>query len=122
MSDLFGDCPTWLNEELWKAYCDWRASLPKKQRMTSYARVLILNELSRLKAQGHNPDECLRQSLMNCWLGVFPVRRLHMDQQAQPSQPVHPASSSVDQVLGPRQSPEEIKAALRRARERGVLQ
>lgn len=75
MSGLFGDCPTWLDAEAWAAYCDWRQSLPKKQRMTSFARTLILNELAKLKAAGQDPTACLLQSLRKCWLDVYAIKR-----------------------------------------------
>ena len=72
---LFGECPTWLDEQAWSAYVEWRASLPKKQRMTSFARTLILTELSKLKEAGQDPTACLLQSLRNCWLDVYAIKR-----------------------------------------------
>lgn len=72
---LIPDCPSWLDQTAWDAYCEWRATLPKKQRMTAYARALILNKLSKMREEGQNPTEVLNQSLENCWLGVFPVRK-----------------------------------------------
>lgn len=75
MSGLFGDCPTFLDAEAWEAYCDWRQGLPKKQRMTPYARKLLLAELAKLHAAGEDPTACLQQSMRNSWLDVYAVRK-----------------------------------------------
>lgn len=120
MEGLFSECPGWLDEDLWRAYVDWRASLPKKQRLTSFARVLILNELSRLKAQGHNPDECLKQSLINCWLGVWPVKRDEMEVAAKVR--IHPAATPASEVLGRAMTGEEKRQALARFKAQRGLQ
>lgn len=123
MTGLFGDCPTWLDAEVWAAYCDWRASLPKKQRMTSYARALILNELSRLKAEGQNPTECLKQSLINCWLGVFPVKRLGMEPvQASTPATADPYLRQLDEHKAGAVTGEEARKRAQAIKERRVLQ
>lgn len=75
MSGLFGDCPTWLDSVAWAAYCEWRQGLPKKQRMTPYARNLILAELAKLHSAGEDPTACLNQSMRNSWLDVYAVRK-----------------------------------------------
>jgi hypothetical protein len=75
MSGLFGDCPTWLDETAWAAYCEWRDKMPKARRWTPYARHLILLELAKLREAGESPTACLQQSLRNSWLDVFPVRK-----------------------------------------------
>lgn len=121
MSGLFGDCPAWLNEEAWAAYCAWRDGMPKHKRWGGYARRLVLKELAKLKDAGQDPTACLEQSLLNSWLGVYAVKKpaQFSELPANDSRPVVDAAAQTAQYLAAREtSPEEIKAAAARARER----
>ena len=122
MSDgLFGDCPTYLDPEAWGAYCEWRDNMPKHKRWSKYARALILIELSKLHAAGEDASECLKQSIRESWTGVFAVRKPKPAPfSALPANDttVNPQVEQTRRYLESRDiSPEEIKAAARRARE-----
>lgn len=121
MTGLFGDAPTWLDSEAWSAYCEWRDDMPKSKRWKPYARHLILVELSKLHAAGEDPTACLQQSMRNSWLDVYPVRKPKPAPfTALPANdaPVNPQIEQTRKYLESRDiSPEEIKAAARRARE-----
>lgn len=112
---LFSECPTWLDESAWQAYCEWRKSLPKKQRMTDYARSLILMKLAKLREQGNDPTAVIQQSLVNCWLDVYPIKTRELQTVAANADGFK-ASQEVQQNR--ELTPDEIRAAARRAREK----
>ena len=64
--------PQYLDPDLWKSYMEVRckAKAPK----TDNALKLVLQEIVKLKAQGNDPNEILKQSIMNGWKGVFPLK------------------------------------------------
>lgn len=123
MSELFSDCPTWLDEEVWSAYKEWRAGLPKKQRATPYALKLILAELARLKAMGHNPTESLKQSMRAGWLDVFAPRNIQQAMQAPaPQAQAGLALTPAHQVLDAPMTGEQKRAELQKFRARMGMQ
>lgn len=64
--------PDFINKETWDSFLEMRKKI--KASPTEKAIVLIFKELENLKTQGHNPDEVLKQSIMNNWRGVFPLK------------------------------------------------
>jgi len=64
--------PEWIKPETWSAYEEMRKL--KKKPMTYRARELVIIELLKLKAKGHEPNECLNQSIRNGWTDVYPSR------------------------------------------------
>lgn len=65
--------PEYINPEIWKAYLDMRVSI-KKPLKTKHQIKLAISTLEKLKAQGHNPDDVLNQSVLNSWAGLFPLK------------------------------------------------
>lgn len=65
--------PSWLDPEAWEGFVSMRRSIPKVP-FTPRAQMLILKELQSLKDQGYDPNQCLDQSTMKGWRGVFPVK------------------------------------------------
>jgi hypothetical protein len=43
-----------------------------KKPLTGNSCKLIFEKLEQLRNQGHDPNECLKNSVMNGWQGVFP--------------------------------------------------
>ena len=64
--------PEWVNSEIWAAFIEVRKK--KKAIQTPHALKLITGELERLKEAGNDPAEVLRQSIVNSWKGVFPLK------------------------------------------------
>ncbi len=42
--------------------------------MSARAQKLAIDELEKLKSQGHDPVACINQSILNGWKGIFPVK------------------------------------------------
>lgn len=64
--------PEWLPQDDWQAFEDSRKKLRKP--MTDRARSLVLAELEKLRAAGHEPTAVLAQSVRKGWLDVFPLK------------------------------------------------
>ena len=43
--------------------------------MSDIAKVRAIEELDRLRAEGHDPSRVIGQSIVNGWKGLFPVNR-----------------------------------------------
>jgi hypothetical protein len=61
--------PDWLQPEAWEDFIQHRKSL--KSAMTPRAQTLLISELTKLRTQGHDPTEVLKQSIMRGWKGLF---------------------------------------------------
>ncbi|MBK5203904.1 MAG: hypothetical protein JJD98_00395 [Polaromonas sp.] len=61
--------PEWIPEDTWAAYCKVRTG--KKAKNEPHALGLIVKDLEKFKAAGHNPVECLNNSIKSGWAGVF---------------------------------------------------
>ena len=64
--------PPWLDSELWEDYLDMRKKL--KAAPTEKAKKLLISKLDKLKSEGQDPDEILKQSIENSWKGLFEVK------------------------------------------------
>lgn len=67
------ELPFWLDREAWDGFEDLRRKL--KKPLTERARKLAIEELRKLREQGNDPTVVLNQSVMQGWLGLFPVRK-----------------------------------------------
>lgn len=84
------EAPSWIDAEVWLAFVEMRKAKGKRAPFTDRAAKMIVNELDRLRGVGHNPDEVLKQSVMNGWSGVFPLKLLTL----QPQQPSFPTTAN----------------------------
>ena len=64
--------PDWLPADLWARFLEARVAM--KARATPHGQALLLAELGKLRAQGHDPTGVLEQSISRSWRGLFPVR------------------------------------------------
>lgn len=64
--------PDWVPAEPWSAFVDSRRK--SRHPLTDRAAALIVTELAKLSAKGHEPGEVLDQSTRNGWRDVFPIR------------------------------------------------
>lgn len=65
--------PDWIDPEAMAGFIEMRKKI--KAPLTERGLRMIINELERLKIEGFDPNECLDQSTMRSWRGVFPVER-----------------------------------------------
>jgi hypothetical protein len=66
------ELPNWINGIDWLMFEEHRKKLRKP--MTDFAKRLVVKELARLQAEGHDPGAVLQQSVRRGWLDVFPVK------------------------------------------------
>ena len=78
------DLPDWISTEAWEGFDAMRRK--SRHPLTPRAAKLVVNELAKLRAAGHDPNAVLDQSTRNGWRDVFPLR------DRQPVQPQQPAA------------------------------
>jgi len=66
--------PEWLDQELWNDFKDHRARMPKKYHLTILAEKLALKRLGEWAGAGQDPNDIIRQSIINGWAGLFEVK------------------------------------------------
>jgi len=65
--------PEWLPVDRLQAFLDYRVDI--KKPMTKHGAELLIGELTKLRAAGHDPVDSINRSIMSGkWLGVFPPR------------------------------------------------
>lgn len=99
---LISELPDWVPAEAWEEFVKMRKSI--KKPMTDYASKLMLKKLDGLRRAGHDPQAVLDQSILKCWLDIFPVRQ-EFPQAAAPRQPqfqtpVEKARGWADSITG----------------------
>jgi hypothetical protein len=65
--------PEWVPSEPWAAWIEVRKE--KKAPNTERALKMAVNELAKLRADGHSPAAVLNQSTINGWRGIFPLHK-----------------------------------------------
>lgn len=62
----------WLPKDAWQ---DWLAMRKKmKKPLTDRAMTRAIKKLTELRAQGHDPEKVLDQSVTNCWIDLYPLK------------------------------------------------
>lgn len=61
--------PQYIDKEAWAAFLEVRAKL--KAPNTDYAQKLLVYELQRLKDAGHDPTECINQSIVKGYKDLY---------------------------------------------------
>lgn len=64
--------PDWIPAEAWRGYEDMRGRI--KKPMTDRARGLVIKELDKLRALGHDPAAVLDRSTVKGWTDVYPLK------------------------------------------------
>ena len=72
--------PEWIDKELWDSFLEMRKK--KQASPTARAIELLIKELEKLKGQGNDPNEILKQSIMRNYTGVFPLKEGAKDDTA----------------------------------------
>jgi hypothetical protein len=65
--------PDWIDGKVWDAFIDMRKRA--KAVPTIHAKNLLVNQLSKLKQSGDEPNKVLEQSIMNNWKGLFALKK-----------------------------------------------
>ena len=65
--------PDGLDMKIWGEFRKMRQRIRKP--MTEHAEDLLLKDLAKLKADGHDPKAIVEQSIKRSWQGLFPVKR-----------------------------------------------
>lgn len=73
--------PDFIPKEAWEAYLLMRKQMGKKHQATEYAQKLLINKLTVWKAEGHNIELIINQSIERSWVGLFPVQAIRVDKQ-----------------------------------------
>ena len=66
--------PDWIPAETWAAYCKVRTG--KKAKNEPHALGLIVKDLEKFRQAGHDPVDCLNNSIKSGWAGVFEPKTL----------------------------------------------
>jgi len=61
--------PDWIPVDTWDAYCKVRTG--KKAKNEPHALGLIVGDLEKFRAMGHDPVQVLNNSIKSGWAGVF---------------------------------------------------
>lgn len=61
--------PDWIPVDTWDAYCKVRTG--KKAKNEPHALGLIVGDLEKFRAMGHDPVQVLNSSIKSGWAGVF---------------------------------------------------
>jgi hypothetical protein len=64
--------PDWIPADAWKGYEDMRVRI--KKPITDRARALVVKELDKLRAAGHDPSAVLDRSTVKGWTDVYPLK------------------------------------------------
>lgn len=76
--------PSWIDPEAWAAFVDMRKAI--KKPLTHRAAVLILKDLTEIRAKGHCPNAALDQSTVCCWRAVWPAKDRVIEDRTKPSE------------------------------------
>src|SRR3990167_1215148 len=76
--------PSWIPEKVFNEYVLMRKSL-KKPLNTDYTIELAIGKVEELKKDGYSPEDVLNQSILNSYIGLFPVKGASIGTQPKPS-------------------------------------
>jgi hypothetical protein len=67
------ELPDFIEKELWDDFLDMRKKI--KKPATFKAQELLIKKLETLKQSGEDPNEVIRQSIMNSYQSLFPLKK-----------------------------------------------
>jgi len=78
--------PAWIDRDAWEGFVEFRRRQERQSRgriaWTSRAELLVLKELFRLHAQGHDVNASLDQSVRIGWTDVYAPRQQQDQRQS----------------------------------------
>lgn len=71
--------PEYIDKDLWADFIEGRKEMQAKNRIpwTETAKKRLIMKCERLHEQGHDVNQCLEESICNCWRSVFPPKIQH---------------------------------------------
>jgi hypothetical protein len=72
IKDVVFVLPDWIQKESWESFIEMRNKM--KKPATEKAKVLVVEELVKLKARGHDPEKVLAQSIRNNYQDVYALK------------------------------------------------
>jgi hypothetical protein len=66
------ELPPWIPVEAWNGYVEMRKRI--KAPLTDRAKKLEITELTKLRADGHDPEAVIDQSIRKSWRGLYPLK------------------------------------------------
>lgn len=66
--------PFFIDPELWEEFIKQRRS--SKKPMTAFAKKLAINKLVKMRDEGQDVNEVIKQSIINNWSGFFPIKNM----------------------------------------------
>lgn len=78
--------PDWVPLEDWNAFIAMR--MAKRAKPTEHAKDLLVRELAKLKAAGHDPRAVLQQSTRSNWTDLYPIAEPRANGKPAPKPPV----------------------------------
>jgi hypothetical protein len=63
------ELPDWVPVVEWNAFLDHRKKL--KKPLTSYSMNLAINQLKKIVAEGHQPDDVINEAILRGWQSFF---------------------------------------------------
>jgi len=64
------DLPTWLDEELWQAWIEYRRTELKKPASETSQKITI-RKLTKLKEKGYCPTLLIEKAMEHEWRGIY---------------------------------------------------
>ncbi len=93
-----GILPEWIDKNTWEAFLEMRVKI--KAVNTELALSLLITKLETLKDADQDPNEIIRQSIMNSWKGVFPLKGGQSGTHRQSSRKLPKNYRSPEQIYG----------------------
>ena len=90
--------PSWLDQTAWSEYCQHRAEIRKP--LTPLAEKKAINKLAEIVDQCQaSQQQVIDQSIMNGWVGLFPVRSNNYGTNQQVLRPAFNSAQSAIEEL-----------------------
>lgn len=97
------EVPDWIDPKHWAQWIAHRAGM--KKPLTAHAQQLSIEKLGKLRAQGHDPNEIVSESIVNGWQGLFAPKESNRG-RAPPNRPPTRLESAAASFAGTARAPQ----------------
>ena len=67
--------PSYIDPEIWAAYCERRQATEKKNPFTPLAKKLLIKRMMKAHDEGWDVNEALETAAINGWLSIYPKKK-----------------------------------------------
>ena len=79
--------PSYIDPDLWQDFVEGRKEMQKQKiPFTEVAKKRLLMKCIKLHDEGHDVNQCLEESICNCWRSVFPPKAVQTGTQPRQAQ------------------------------------